>query len=164
MPLFFYSQLPCCTLGSCSHLCVSGVFTYFYSELLNCGMWRSDSDLSPLFSRDLLCIKTTRVRFPPSPTLAVFMVAPSGAKPFFFPPISELTAVHWLQYCLCRRGHFPARHAPPGSAPRRLWPEQATGRGPKASAALDPARSGSLGRKESVGFWLCGPSTRRVLC
>lgn len=114
--VFLHTQLPCCTLRSCSHLCVSGVFTYFYSQLLNCGMWRSDSDLSPLFSRDLLCIKTTRVQIPRLP-LYLSSRSPPAVPNLFSAPVSELTAVRWLQYCLCGRGQFPAQHPPPGSAP-----------------------------------------------
>lgn len=102
MPLFLYTQLPCCTLRSC-HLYVSGLFTYFFSQLLNCGMWRSDSDLSPLFSRDLFSFCASKLPnhscaiSPPSPIVAVVTVAPSGAKTCFWVNSCPLAAVLFVQ-------------------------------------------------------------------
>lgn len=157
MPLFFYTQLPSCTFRSCSHLCVSGVFTYFYSQLWDVAIW-----VWPFTSFQTWSVvhqnHSCAIPLPRLPLVALVTVSPSVAKPAPPPhthhhhhPVSQLSAVHWLQYCSCRRGQFVQEQ------------DRVTGRDPQASAAHDPARSSSLARKQPVAFWPRGPSTRPLL-
>lgn len=90
---------------------------------------------------------------PPSPTCSCRPPLPThtNTHTHHHHPVSELSAVRWLQYCSCRRGQFVQER------------DRVTGRDPRASAAPDPAPSGSLARKEPIGFWPRGPSTRPLL-
>lgn len=156
MPLFFYTQLPCCTLRSCSHLYVSGGFYLLPFTAVELGVveiW-----FWPFASFQLWSVvhQNHSCAIPPSsPTVAVVTVGPPAVPSLFFPPC------FWVDSCPLAAVLFMQERprSSPTSTPRWLRQERATGRDPTALA-----RHGSSGHKESVSFWLHGPSTRWVLC
>lgn len=145
MPLFFYTQLPCCTLRSCGHLCVSRVFTFFFSQLGDAVMWfwpftsfQPRSVVHQNHSCATLPVHRWHCRHG----------RPERCQTLFLVVFSKEAAVRWLQYCWCRRSQLRGE---------RL------GQDPVGSAAPEPGRSGSFGPTKSVGFSLCSPPTQCVL-
>lgn len=141
MPLFFYTQLPCCTLRSCGHLCVSRVFTFFFSQLGGAVMWfwpfTPFPPKSVVHQNHSCAILPVRRWQSSRSTRAV-------PNPFFV--------------CLFLRKRLSVGCSTVGAG-EASWDWVRT----RWARWLPNRRSGSFGRKKSVGFSLCGPPTRCVL-
>lgn len=144
MPLFFYTQLPCCTLRSCGHLCVSRVFTFLFSQLGDAVMWfwpftsfQPSSVVHQNHSCAILPVRRWRRRH---------------GRP-------ERCQTLCLCLFLRKRLSVGCSTVGAGEASYEARDRVRT----RWARWLPNRRSGSFGRKESVGFSLCGPPTRCVL-